>query len=176
MSESKTTESNLPQSKVNYTFDETTREITRSDLNGAEVLARLEGKSIVWKDAKLRKFHAPVIRFLNDEGLKFEDWRVEGAATDAAIDPASIPPAPKKDPRFGDKTPEFVEWLKKYKPNDYNNRYGIIGPGSVKRSEATVDSRGRPAVRRWTENGVTLARRKNHLTELKDGNDQEDGE
>lgn len=176
MSETKTAETNQPVSKVNYTYDETTREITRSDLNGSEVLARLDGKSIVWKSDKVKKFHAPVVRFLNDEGLKFEDWRVEGAAVDAAIDPASIPPAPKKNPRFGDKTPEFVDWLRKYKPEEYKNRYGIIGPGEVTRIEHTKTAQGRPAIRRYKESGVTLARRKVHTTELREGNEVEDNE
>lgn len=175
MSETKTADSNQPTSKVTYTFDENTRDITRSDLNGPEVIANLDGKSIVWKSDRVKKYHGPVVRFLNDEGLKFEDFRVEGAAVDK-VDAASIPPPPKKSSRFGDKTPEFVEWLKKYKPEEYKNRYGIIGPGEVTRVENTVNSQGRPAIRRYKETGVTLARRKVHTTELRDGNEQQEGE
>lgn len=174
MSETKTTESNLPQSKVNYTFDETTRQITRTDLNGPEVLCTLDGDVIVWRNEKLRKFHAPVVRFLNDEGIKFSTYRVEGQEKDT-VDESKIPPAPKKSRRFGDKTPEYVEWLKRYKPVEYNNRYGIKGPGQVTKTEHIKDARGRPVVRKYKQDAI-LSTRKTHLTEKVEGNDDEGGE
>jgi hypothetical protein len=174
MSETKTTESNLPQSKVNYTFDETTRQITRTDLNGAEVLCTLDGDVIVWRTEKHKKFHAPVVRFLNDEGIKFSTWRVEGQEKDT-VDESKIPPAPKKSKRFGDKTPEYVEWLKRYKPIEYNNRYGIKGAGQVTKIEHLKDARGRPAIRKYKQDAI-LSRRKIHLTELPDADSQEEGE
>lgn len=36
-----------------------------------------------------------------------------------------IEPPPKKNPRFGDKTPAYVSWLKTHRPRKYAERYGI---------------------------------------------------
>lgn len=35
------------------------------------------------------------------------------------------PPPPPKDPKFGDKSPKYVEWLKKHWPEMYEERYGV---------------------------------------------------
>lgn len=36
-----------------------------------------------------------------------------------------VPMPPKKNPRFGDKTPAYVNWLKEFRPDLYMERYGI---------------------------------------------------
>jgi hypothetical protein len=33
------------------------------------------------------------------------------------------PPAPRMDPKLGDKTPAYIEWFKKYFPDDYVAKY-----------------------------------------------------
>ncbi len=34
-----------------------------------------------------------------------------------------IPEAPAKDPAMGEKTPKYVEWLKKYHPKDFAKKF-----------------------------------------------------
>ena len=37
--------------------------------------------------------------------------------------PQEVPPAPEMDPRLGDKTPAYMEWLAKFFPEDFKKRY-----------------------------------------------------
>src|SRR5262245_392862 len=45
------------------------------------------------------------------------------AATMRAAFAPDIPPEPPMDPRMGDKTPAYMEWLSKYHPELYEARY-----------------------------------------------------
>lgn len=36
---------------------------------------------------------------------------------------AEIPPEPEQDPRYGDKTPAYVDWMRNHRPADYAVRY-----------------------------------------------------
>lgn len=38
---------------------------------------------------------------------------------------AGVEPPPKKNPRFGDKTPAYVSWLREYRPKKYAEKFGI---------------------------------------------------
>lgn len=40
-------------------------------------------------------------------------------------DHEDIPPPPKKNPQFGDKTPAYVNWLRQHRPDVYEDRYGV---------------------------------------------------
>jgi hypothetical protein len=37
--------------------------------------------------------------------------------------PQDVPPEPEMDPRLGDKTPAYMEWLAKFYPEDFKKRY-----------------------------------------------------
>lgn len=37
--------------------------------------------------------------------------------------PAPVPPPPPTDPRLGDKTPAFVEWVRDHDPEEFARRY-----------------------------------------------------
>lgn len=72
------------------------------------------------------------------------------------------PPPPKKNPQFGDKTPNYVEWLKTYRPDKFASKYGVKGKGQV------------PVFKVNPETGIEehvgyreadMAIRKTHLTE-----------
>lgn len=67
------------------------------------------------------------------------------------------PRPPKKNPRFGDKTPAYVEWLKAYRPDAYEARYGVV----------QRDKSFRKTTRDGQVVSVTadIARRKVHTTE-----------
>lgn len=166
---------NTPKSKVSYSFNPETREIIRADLNGPRVLAvLLESKKIEYVDQDARKMHPAVVRFLNEEQIEFDGTTIKGTAPDALVD---IPPPPKKSLRFGDKTPEYVEWMKKYKPNEYAAHYGIRGIGTVTKVREEINPvNGRPRKVKYKVDGVTLARRKTHLTELPDADDMQEDE
>ena len=34
-----------------------------------------------------------------------------------------VPAAPKKDPAMGEKTPEYVKWLKANRPEEYKSKF-----------------------------------------------------
>ena len=42
-----------------------------------------------------------------------------------AAENEDVPPPPMKNPRFGDKTVKYVDWLRKYRPSIYEDRYGV---------------------------------------------------
>lgn len=67
-----------------------------------------------------RAYRVPVIRHLNDKGLKYEG--LEEDKTPIAKD---APKKPKKNPRIGDKTPEVVKWYARYQPEAFKARYGV---------------------------------------------------
>jgi hypothetical protein len=57
-------------------------------------------------------------------GRRIATFRIVGRPKDT-IKP-NEPPQPKKDPSFGDKTPAFVKWLFKWRPQAAYVRYGVI--------------------------------------------------
>lgn len=111
------------------------------------------------------KFRPAVVRWLNAEGYTIKSVLLEGD-TPAGPD-LDIPPMPKKSMRDGDKTPEVVEWYRKYKPEEYRARYGIQGTGRVERFRDNGEV---------FEEEVTVATRKIHLTEKPVANIDGDGE
>lgn len=62
--------------------------------------------------------------------------------------PQEVPKAPEMDPRLGDKTPAYMEWLAKFFPEDYKKRYAgrkVMGermPPTI--TEAKVPKEGKP--------------------------------
>lgn len=153
--------------------------ITRNDGKETITVATLNGKAIEYATADLRKrFHPAVVQFLTDEEIEFDNDLITVADTpgaDLVVDEnsdefnAGIPSPPKQNIRQGDKTPAYVDWLFKYKPNTFKQKYGIIGRGTVIRRHVTVDPvTGREKRIEIPEENVLLATRKTHLTELKD--------
>jgi hypothetical protein len=69
-------------------------------------------------------------RLLNPEGPEEATPPSEGGPGDATEPPPQphapeIPPAPKQDPRMGDKTPAYREWFRKHHTQEeYEKRYG----------------------------------------------------
>jgi len=62
--------------------------------------------------------------------------------------PQDVPPAPEMDPRLGDKTPAYMEWLATFYPEDFKKRYAgrkVMGermPPTI--AEAKVPKEGKP--------------------------------
>lgn len=77
------------------------------------------------------------------------------------------PEPPKKNPQFGDKTPAFVEWLHKYRHDEYTKRFGVKGRGQVP-VIATNPETGIDEVTGYRESD--MATRKTHLTEMLETN------
>lgn len=168
------TETTLPKSKIAYGYDENTHAITRTDAQGkTQILATLKEGVLEWESDDAKKYHAPVIRFLGDEGLKHDTISVKGAARDM-VNESEIPKKPKGSIEKGDKDPVVVEWYKKYKPEEYKQRYGIKGEGQVTKIIKDVHPEtGRPR-KKYVTVDATLARRKTHLTEKAAAEDQDE--
>ncbi len=73
----------------------------------------------------------------------------------------NCPQPPKKNPQYGDKTPSFVDWLKRYRPEEFATRYGVKGAGKVPVFEPNANGVEEIVGYRDTEFSV----RKNHLTD-----------
>jgi len=83
--------------------------------------------------------------------------------------PSVIPPAPKLDKMAGDKTPAYVEWLARYHPEKFRERYGVIEEGEYEESKAAV--RGGRLVRETIKKRGLIAARATHMTaKIRGGN------
>jgi hypothetical protein len=147
-------------------------EITRTDKDSTLHVAtyNAEAKSLLFASEKALRFRVPVIRFLNDNGLKKDS---EGMIGEEADKPqANIPKRPKMDLQLGDKTPAVVEWYRKYKPQEYKVRYGIKGPGTVRKIvRYDVNEKTGKKTPVYEEVQATIALRKIHTTERVEAND-----
>jgi hypothetical protein len=147
-------------------------QITRTDKDSTLHVAtyHADTKALLFTEEKALKFRVPVIRFLNENGLKKESEGMEGAPVDKPA--KDIPKRPKMDLALGDKTPAVVEWYRKYKPEEYKVRYGIRGPGTVTkivRYEQDQKTGKKRPVYETVE--ATIATRKIHTTEKVEAND-----
>ena len=101
-------------------------EIVRISRNRAYPIARLdrETKTLFWKNAEDQAaFHKSVDAFLESEKIVVETVLLEGQKPDVV--PKNAPPAPPIHFMQGDCTPAYVEWLMKWKPIDFQNRFGV---------------------------------------------------
>ncbi len=80
----------------------------------------------------------------------------------AFAEKTGCPPPPMKNPQYGDKTPAFVDWLKKYRPDQFAIRFGVRGTGKVPVLKTNPDT-GIDEVVGYRE--AEFATRKTHLTE-----------
>lgn len=178
-------------SDVSYMFNESSQVIRRKG-NDDEVLATLQADGrLEYESEDTRKFHPQVERYLTDEAIQFDPETVTTKPSSDRTKPqndadiakentkeynAKIPKSPKKTPHQGDKTPAYVEWLKKYKPKTYAQRYGIIGEGEVTHYHKGKDPEtGRPTVRAETSTAM-LSTRKTHLTQKREAANDEGGD
>lgn len=152
---------------VVYTME--SGKITRTDKDSSTHVATLStigGKRTLVLIEEHANFRPAVVRWLNENEMPPEAIILEGSESAAAKENArtDIPKCPPRSRVHGDKTPEVVEWYRKYKPAEYAARYGIIGPGRVRRERKVLDDDGRPKTE-FYEVDATIARRKIHLTE-----------
>lgn len=154
-------------------YNLTEGKVTRTDKDGTLHVANFteDGKLVLIEEHA--KFRPAIVRFLNDNDLKITAVVLEG--DENAKPKANIPPMPKKSMRLGDKTPEVVEWYRKYHPEEYKARYGIKGPGEVTKSRKVLDDKGRPVTELYKVD-ATISERKTHLTEKPEANDSGESE
>jgi hypothetical protein len=127
-------------------------------------VANYDGKTLALLPAH-RALRKEIVTVFNEKGLAYEAIVIEGDTKKAAKAGESIPPMPKKDMRFGDKTPALVEWYRKYKPEEYRARYGVRGMGKVTKTRNEIDGDGK-LVKVPYEVEAEIADRKTHVTEL----------
>mgnify|MGYP003128011140 CR=1 FL=1 len=98
-----------------------------------------------------------------EEAIAYKkDWQ-----DDVAFGEKIGQPVPKKNPKFGDKTPAYVEWLKKYRPEKWAEKYGYKGEGQVPVFELNKET-GVEEFNGYKD--ATFTRRKTHMTEKPETN------
>jgi hypothetical protein len=140
--------------------------ITRTDKDSTITVATLKEDNTLVLVPEWVKFRAPIVRYLNEDvGRSPSAVYTEGDEPSPKAKARDIPPMPKMSMQLGDKTPEVVEWFKKYKPEEYRARYGIIGNGTVTKSRKVLNPKtGIPETEIY-EADALIALRKTHLTE-----------
>lgn len=74
----------------------------------------------------------------------------------------NIPQPPKKNPQYGDKTPAFVEWLQKYRPDEFAKRFGVKHKGKAPIWKTNPETGAEEMI---GYKDADFATRKTHLTE-----------
>src|SRR5512136_2701332 len=160
--------------KIEYSLED--GKVIRTDHEGPLHVANYKG-GIIELIPDQAKFRPAIVRFVNEqvaaEGSMLSPVKSIILAGDKTDPVKDIPPPPKKTMRDGDKTPAYVEWLKKYKPNEYKARYGIIGEGKVMKEKIVTDEEGKPKKVAVAVDAL-LAERKIHLTEKPEANQNSD--
>jgi hypothetical protein len=158
--------------EIVYAFGED-GQITRTDKDSTIQVATLKDGNVLVLVPEWQKFRPAVVRWLNAQDKTPSAIYLDGDEPDPKAKKKDIPPAPKKDPRFGDKTPAFVEWMKRYKPEEYRALYGIKGTGTVTKYREEFDPKQGGRIRVPYEVEATIALRKTHLTEKVEANEGE---
>lgn len=135
------------------------------------MLGKLENGILIYESEQTKAYHAKVAQYLKDSGVAVEGVYVKGAGgnVEGVGGTDTIPPPPLKNKRDGDKTEAYVEWLKQYKPEEFNAKYGVTGQGFVTKTRKVPDPEipGRFTAESYRVPAL-LARRKTHLTERPD--------
>jgi hypothetical protein len=140
-------------------------------------LAKMEGGILIYESEKTKAYHAKVSEYLKEAGISVEGVYVAGSNAETLEGTGgtqSIPPPPLKNKRDGDKTAAFVDWMKKYKPDEFNAKYGVTGQGYVTKTRQIPDPEipGRFTAEAYRVPAL-LSRRKTHLTEKPDVQEDE---
>ena len=109
----------------------------------------------------LSNYKGAIARFLNSVGHEVNGCEIKGESPPKG----NIPPKPKMDPRYGDKTPALVRWYERYAPEEFKTRYKVTGRGTVPRYRWDP-IKERNVIDRHEE--VWLAERKTCMTEKVD--------
>lgn len=172
-------------------------EIIRIARGRQSVLAVLseDNKTLTWEDANVQgTFRTSVDSFLEAEGIRIDTTLLKGQQADVV--PHSAPPQPDLHKMQGEMTPDYLEWLLKYKPVAFQNLLGVetipAKEGekvkdirSLWRRETVVrqDTRptpesagGRMITTRFSMENQIIARRRSHLTFTPDEINAGDGE
>jgi hypothetical protein len=84
-----------------------------------------DNKTLTWKDANLQAvYRTSVESFLTAEGITVVTTLMEGQKPD--ILPEDAPEAPKQHKMQGELTPDYLEWMMKWKPIAFQNLLGVI--------------------------------------------------
>ncbi len=173
-------------------------EIIRIARGRQSVLAQLseDNKTLTWENASLQgTYRSSVNSFLEAEGIRIETILLKGQKADVV--PANAPPCPAMHKLQGEMTPDYLEWLQKWKPVAFQNLMGVecrdLEPGekepkdirdlwrreTVVRSDtrATPESAGgRMITTKFSMENQIIAQRRSHLTFTPDEINRGDGE
>jgi hypothetical protein len=161
-----------PNGRKYVMFGDNTIALIDYDKDAARTnIAKLDNGLLVYESEQTKAYHAKVSQYLKDNGIEFDGVYVkdQSGKLESAGGTQSIPPPPRKNKRDGDKTAAYVEWLQKYKPDEFNQRYGIQGQGQVTKTRPIPDPEipGKFSQEAYKVPAL-LSRRKTHLTERPD--------
>jgi hypothetical protein len=144
--------------------------VTRTDKDSTIIVANVREDGALILVPEWQKFRPAVVRWLNAQDKAPTAIYVEGDEPAPGKPQRQIPPMPKKDLRLGDKTPEVVEWYRRYKPEEFRARYGVVGNGTVTKWRKQPNDKGEMVSVSY-EVDATIAARKTHLTERVEANE-----
>jgi hypothetical protein len=117
--------------EINYELEDTAqsqvKRLTREEiLEGESVsknaVARIDVKAgIVEMVPEYASYRVAVANWCNDNGVKYREFCKIGTE----LQPKSAPPKPKKNGRFGMKTPALVEWYAKHNRDAFLAKYQV---------------------------------------------------
>jgi len=129
--------------KIPITYELVGKEIHKRQGEDYKIVATYEGetKTLTFPNTAMQRWNSEAVNaFLAQNELLVQNVLLGTLPKDPPLTKA-IPPRPKKGPE-GDKTPEIVAWYRKYRPNQFIARYGVLGNYTGK--VVIIESRWKP--------------------------------
>lgn len=152
----------IEEAEKNATDQEEEEEETDEDGGETPAAPATPTKEVAKPKAKTDEASAEEIKSLTNEAAK-EAAKAKAEYKDDTdfANKTGCPQPPKKNPQFGDKTPAYVEWLARYRPDVWRQRFGVKGKGQVAVFKQNADGVEEHVGYRE----VDMSNRKTHLTE-----------
>jgi len=111
--------SNQPTNLVTYHVDPDAKTVSRTQSGNTDTVADYDPTSgILELREEWRNYRTAIIKHLNDKG-----WTYTGLTSQKPKPGA--PKRPRQNPRLGDKTPAYVQWLAEWHRDEFLQSFGV---------------------------------------------------
>lgn len=119
---------------TSYYFDGDKNEVHVKKISGDTIVSDKvaakydpEAQKLVFANQNgLRLYKVGVLTFLAEQEMLVKIFERADLGPDKPLE-KTVPGRPKKNKAEGDKTPAVVDWYRRYKPNEFKVRYGVMG-------------------------------------------------